>query len=523
MSAKRENAQGGTGRKLGRRHLIFLCVLVAAVLLVFVLVRPVGHFFSTISRDTDERETLPAGYVDDASRRNKTKVHAIRRIDIDSEDPEGQLVKLLVDAKEEGRRVSIAGARHSMGGHTIYPDGISLDMTGWNQMDFDEDREILTVQSGATWDEVIDYLDPLGRSVQIMQSNDSFSVGGSLSVNCHGWQYNRPPIASSVESFRLMTADGTVVRCSRTENPELFSLALGGYGLFGIILDADLRVAVNDAVRLEQYLVPVDEALSTFDDKLKDRSGLELVFARMNIVPETFLEEVALNAFIKDRDAAVPPLVDPEKEKLLYRMLRGSARTVFRGSAESDYGKGLRWNAETSIAPLLEGKVFSRNQLLDEGVETLENRSARTTDILHEYFIPRHRANEFVTVMRELIPGHEGNLLNVTIRGVNEDTDTFLRYADSPMIAFVLLFLQERTDEADRKMELMTRDLIDASLDHEGTYYLPYRMHATQEQFHRAYPQARDFFEQKRKYDPGELFQNEFYLKYGRVTPVLNE
>lgn len=44
--------------------------------------------------------------------------------------------------------------------------------------------------------------------------------------------------------------------------------------------------------------------------------------------------------------------------------------------------------------------------------------------------------------------------------------------------------------------------------------YLPYRLHATPEQLHRAYPQARRFFELKRVYDPGELFQNRLYQVY---------
>ena len=64
-------------------------------------------------------------------------------------------------------------------------------------------------------------------------------------------------------------------------------------------------------------------------------------------------------------------------------------------------------------------------------------------------------------------------------------------------------------------MLAMTQDMIDAVLAAGGRYYLPYRLHATLEQFRRAYPQAREFFELKRKYDPDELFQNEFYLKYG--------
>ena len=97
-----------------------------------------------------------------------------------------------------------------------------------------------------------------------MQSDNSFTVGGSLSVNCHGWQYSRPPIASTVESFRLMKADGDIVRCSRTENQELFSLVLGGYGLCGIILEADIRVVRNERLRLQQAIAPLDSAMATF-------------------------------------------------------------------------------------------------------------------------------------------------------------------------------------------------------------------------------------------------------------------
>ena len=195
----------------------------------------------------------------------------------------------------ENRRVSIAGARHSMGGHTIYPDGIVIDMLPWNHMELDEGRNILNVQAGAIWKDIIKYLDERGRSVAVMQSNNSFSVGGSISVNCHGWQYGRPPIASTVESFRLMLADGTIVRCSRTENQELFSLALGGYGLFGVILDVELRVVPNERYRLEQYVVPVDQSLATFDEKIKDQTGVQMVYARLSILPGRLFEEIIFN------------------------------------------------------------------------------------------------------------------------------------------------------------------------------------------------------------------------------------
>src|SRR5207247_2233540 len=141
--------------------------------------------------------------------------------------------------------------RNSMGGHTIRPGGIVIDMLPFRKMELDEENGMLHVQAGARWKDILPYLDQRGRSVAVMQSDNTFSVGGSLSVNCHGWQFGRPPISSTVENFRLMKADGSIVRCSRAENQELFSLVLGGYGLFGIILDVDLRVVPNERYRLE--------------------------------------------------------------------------------------------------------------------------------------------------------------------------------------------------------------------------------------------------------------------------------
>jgi FAD/FMN-containing dehydrogenase len=162
----------------------------------------------------------------------------------------------------------------------------------------------------------------------------------------------------------------------------------------------------------------------------------------------------------------------------------------------------------------LSGKIFSRNQLLNESAEVFQNRSRNSTDILHEYFVPRSRVAGFVAAMRAIISQHRPNLLNVTVRAVNEDTDTLMRYADKPMMAFVMLLVQERTGSAEARMQALTRELIDAAIAHEGRYYLPYRLHATPKQFYNAYPQARQFFALKRKYDPGELFQNEFYTAY---------
>lgn len=491
------------------RRWLWVSLSVGFLILILVLGRPVIRLVRTTWQDIGQIENPPPGYMDDVSRMNRTQVREVWEIPADSEAAENQLRELLERAQADGLRVSIAGARHSMGGHTIYPGGIAINMVPFNRMELDEGRNILHVQAGARWLEIIPYLDKRGRSIEVMQSDNSFTVGGSLSVNCHGWQYGRPPIASTVESFRLMKADGTIIRASREGNKDLFSLALGGYGLFGIILDVDLRVVPNERLRLQQYIVPVDGALESFERKIREKPNVSMVYARLNIVSDKLFQEVIINMFYPDRSGDIPSLSEPGLLKL--------RRAILRGSAESEYGKELRWEAETKIQPFLAGKIFSRNQLLNESPDWYLNRSTESTDILHEYFIPRPGAREFLAELRQIIPKHGGDLLNVTVRDVNTDNDAFLRYADQPMIAFVMFFNQRRSTAADARMQTMTQEMIDTALKHGGRYYLPYRLHATADQFHRAYPQSREFFDLKRRYDPHELFQNQFYVKYGRT------
>jgi FAD/FMN-containing dehydrogenase len=497
-------------KKNAQRRTRLLILLIIALASAAFLSKPLIHLGKTFSGDNHLPDEPPGGQTDDASRLNQTKVKEVWQIPVQHKHPEKQLAKLLKRASKDDLRVSIAGARHSMGGHTIYPGGVVINTLPWNKMELDAQRKILKVQAGALWEDILPYLNKHGMSVAIMQSNNSFTVGGSISVNCHGWQYDRPPIASSVESFRIMLADGNIKQCSRKENAELFSLALGGYGLFGVILDVELRVVPNELYRLEQHIVPVDVSLGTFDNQIKNKEGLQMVYARMNIVPENLLDEVILNAFYR-----IPHTENSATQELKEPGLIELRRAVFRGSAESDYGKKLRWNAETKLQPTLKGETITRNQLFNESVEVFENRTDDTTDILHEYFVPRNRVAGFVNAMRKILKEHQPNLLNVTVRSVNRDEDTFLRYADQQMIAFVMLYVQPKTYEAEDAMQALTRDLINASLQHQGRYYLPYRLHASRKQFERAYPQAKEFFDLKRKYDPDELFQNQFYLQYG--------
>ena len=498
----------------GKRARLWLWAL-AALLIVAVaaLGRPAFHLVWTLVRDRSDRPPLAEGSADDASAMNATPVAQIWDIPSNRETGERQLAALVRRAEREGVAVSVAGARHSMGGQTIARNGIVVNMLPFRAMKLDEARDVLHVQAGALWSDILPYLNARGRSVAVMQSNNSFTVGGSISVNCHGWQSGRPPIASTVESFRLLRADGTIVRCARNENPELFSLALGGYGLFGVILEVDLEVVPNEEYRLERFVTAIDGFVPAFEQQVRQGSETAMAYGRLSVAPESFLAEAILNVSRPVSSGKGRP------SRTDFPEVAGLTRAIFRGQVGSDYGKSLRWNAEKRLAGAASGGAISRNQLLGEPANVFANRSAASTDILHEYFVPAEGFGAFVGRLRSIVTKHRGDLLNVTVRDVRRDDDSFLRYADRDMLALVMLFDQPRTAAGEAAMEAMTREMVDAVLALGGRFYLPYRLHATKEQLLAAYPQIPAFFASKRRYDPHQIFQNAFFAKYSALEP----
>ena len=100
---------------------------------------------------------------------------------------------------------------------------------------------------------------------------------------------------------------------------------------------------------------------------------------------------------------------------------------------------------------------------------------------------------------------------------VNKE-DMFLNYAPEDMFAMVLYLNQKTTAEDNEKMERLTRELTDLTINLRGKPYLPYQLHFTNSQLKKAYPNMQEFFSLKKKYDSDLLFMNSFYDKYSKVN-----
>ena len=73
---------------------------------------------------------------------------------------------------------------------------------------------------------------------------------------------------------------------SRTENPELFSLVIGGYGMYGVILDVTLRVTRDEVYEQRSESVDYTEFPAWFARRVKGDSDVVLMLARPSIDPD---------------------------------------------------------------------------------------------------------------------------------------------------------------------------------------------------------------------------------------------
>jgi len=305
----------------------------------------------------------------------------------------------------------------------------------------------------------------------------------------------------------MVTHDGAWITCSRDENADLFAMTMGGYGLTGLITDLTVEMVANRRLQPDFVKLPGRDLGTVFDAALADPT-IEMAYGRLNVDRARFFEDALLVTYRPTADQAdLPPAAGSGT-------LSRISRDIFRAQLGNEPVKGARWAVESTLGPLLGGGAMTRNSLINEPVLTLDDGDPMRTDILHEYFVAPERFADFIALCQSVIPSSYQELLNITLRYVAGDTESWLSYAPAVRIAAVMLFSQEMTTRAEADMARMTRALIDGVLDIGGTYYLPYRPHATTGQFIRAYPRAAEFAAQKRVIDPALRFRNALWDRY---------
>ena len=449
------------------------------------------------------------------SQLNRTQVDAIIR-------PERieELQAAVVQARAQGQAISVAGGRHAMGGQQFAEGALLVDTRSLNRvLAFDAERGIISVEGGIQWPQLIDYLnrEQQGRDRQwgIYQKQtgaDRLSLAGALSCNAHGRGLNLKPIVQQVEAFDLLDANGELRTCSRRVHPDLFNLAIGGYGLFGIITRVELRLRPRVKVRRVVELGETANIIDRFDERIRDGYLYGDYQFATDATRDSFLrrgvfscyQPVSLDTPLTEH----PTRFEPED----WARLTFYSHTQKRRAFEVYSSRYLKTSGQIYWADSQLSAAYVDNYHAD--LDRAVGATTPGSEMITEIYVQRTQLCAFMEAARDVLRPRRANVIYGTVRLIEKDDETFLAWARDRYACVIFNLHIEHTPQKIEQAAAAFRDLIDLGVGHGGSYYLTYHRWARRDQVERCYPQMPEFLALKRQHDPSERFQSTWYRHY---------
>src|SRR6059058_613824 len=459
----------------------------------------------------------PEIWVNDVhSQLNRTRVRELLRPRTSDE-----LAEIVHSASRKGLPISVSGCRHSMGGQQFATDSICIDTRSLDRViSFDQERGLIEAEAGIQWPKLIrTYLDAQASKAkqwgiaQKQTGADTFTLGGSLSSNVHGRGLAMKPLISDVESFTLVNADGKSIRCSRDENNELFRLAIGGYGLFGLISSVTLRLVPRQKLRRVVDAIHTADLTRRFEERIAQKFLYgDFQFSVDEKSPD-FLQRGVFSCYEP---------VDEHEPIVAEKELRDDDWLDLLRLAYTDRGKAFKRYSDYYLSTNGQTYWSDTNQLS----AYLPNYAQRIRDligeeesslIITEIYVPRVDLPDFLTQAAALLRSNRTTVIYGTVRLIEKDDESFLAWAKESYACIIFNLLTFHTPTGIESSARSFRGLIDLAIARRGSYYLTYHTFAKLEQVVACYPQFKQFLDLKRKYDPTERFQSDWYRYYRKL------
>ncbi len=424
---------------------------------------------------------------------------------------------VVAQAGSQDRAVSIMGGRHAMGGQQFGADTVLIDMDRMRGIyEFDAEKGEVEIGGETQWPGLVSDLIERQRDsqsqwgiVQKQTGADRLSIGGALAANVHSRGLTYKPIVQDVEAFTLVDARGEVLRCSRQENRELFRLAIGGYGLFGVIASVRLRLARRQKIERVVEVTDVSEMEGRFAERVEEGFLFGDFQYSTDIDSESLLRRGVFSCYrVVDPDT---PMMEEQqalsRENWLDLLELGHSNRKEAFDRYSSYYLGANGQIYWSDTHQLSTYIDDYHLELGRRIGPM----SEGTEMISEIYVPRAALAEFLEEVRSDFMANRVNLIYGTVRLIERDEETFLAWANQPW-ACVIFNLHTAHDAASLQVTAKHfRRLIDSGRHHGGSYFLTYHRWATRDQLLACYPQFPEFLQLKLKYDPEEPFQSDWY------------
>lgn len=456
------------------------------------------------------------------SRLNATDVAAIAKPRSTRE-----VADLIRATAERGDRLAVAGGRHAMGGQQFARGRVLLDAGSLDGIHaFDAERGLITVGAGIQWPELAAALEQLQRGLppagrwgfrQKQTGADRLSLGGALAANAHGRGLDFPPFVSDVESFELVTPQGEVLRCSRTDNARLFRLVAGGYGLFGVVTRITLRLVRRRKI---ERLVEVRDASGLIDAfEERRRAGCLYGDFQFEVDPESngFLQRGVFSCYRQVADGT--PM--PERARALSReqwcellhlahVDKARAFRLYADHYRSTHGQ-VYWSDTHQLASYVDGYH-----------DEIDRCGRPGSEMISELYVPRHRLERFLALAADTLRRRGADVIYGTVRLIERDQESFLAWAREPWACIVLNLHVDGSADGEGETGRVAaaghfRSLIDLARGLGGSYFLTYHRWASREQVDDCHPRFRAFLSAKRRFDPAGTLWSDWYEHHLRL------
>src|SRR6266853_2313355 len=393
-----------------------------------------------------------------------------------------ELVEIVRSASRKTLPISVSGCRHSMGGQQFAQDSICVDTRSLNRVtSFDRERGLIEAEAGIQWPELIrSYLNAQGNSAkqwgiaQKQTGADTFTLGGSLSSNVHGRGLTMKPLISNIDGFTLVNADGKSIRCSRDENNELFRLAIGGYGLFGLIESVTLRLVPRQKLRRVVEVIHASDLPKRFEERIAQKFLYgDFQFSVDEKSPD-FLQRGVFSCYepIDEQEpiAAEKKLRDDDWLDLLRLGYTDRAKAFKR---YSDYYLSTNgqtyWSDTSQLSAYLSNYAQKLRELIGGEESSL---------IITEIYVPRRDLPDFLAQAAKLLRSNRTTVIYGTVRLIEKDDESFLAWAKEPYACIIFNLLAFHTPPGIEASANSFRGLIDLAIARDGRYYLTYHKFA---------------------------------------------
>ena len=399
-----------------------------------------------------------------------------------------EIAAMLERAAADGQRVKQIGSSHSFSG-IGRPEGIQLALDRHADLvSLDTRSGLVTVQAGMTLKRLNRLLAEAGLGLTNLGDIEAQTVAGAMATGTHGTGARFGGLATQLRAMELVLADGSVLTCSATENPEIFGPARVHLGALGVVSTLTLHAEPAFALRAEESKLPFDEVLSRFDELADGADHFDAYW-----FPHTTSTLVKRNTRLPLADGLAPL----------------SAR---RAWWDDEFMSNTVFGAVVALGRRVPALVRPINQISARGMgaRTYLDRSDRvfTTErkvrfFEMEYAVPRAAAAEVVTAVRQVIEASGWRIgfpIEVRVAAADDIPLSTAGGRDSAYVAVHSPIGVDHTAYFGAVAQIMA--------EHDGRPHWGKMHDLDADRLRKLYPAFDDFVSLRDRLDPGGLFSN---------------